>query len=573
LTPVSFGQPATWRVTGMNPGETAFFGVSPAGLGNGPCAPSLGGLCLDIANPVTLLGTAVADLTGTATLTINVPNAPGPCLDVALQAAVRDGPGGANSVASDPIELTVSSPGATCGPPAAQVVCGATNTSPNGLLGDLALGTNPVIDTTTGEIRDDSGVRVAASLTAGATSGSNPGVTVHTQSPIGGFASPQIVAFHVGDFSVPSGQTLSVVGDRALAILSDGALVVDGTLDVSGDPGVQPSTPTSGAGGAAGPGGWDGGAFGSNGCAFDAGRADGPGSGGPGQCGPGGDDGLDGIAEGGGGGGGGACGSSAGAGGSHATQATSGEPGTFGAAGNNGLPDPAFGGNGGFGGFPCQNPPAGGSRGSTYGVTDLSTLTGGTGGSAGGGSRLGGNGGRGGNSGGFGGLSLPANGAGGGGGAGGAVLLCAQTEVVVNGAVRANGGSGGSAGFSSSAETGQGASFFGSGPRGGGGGGGGAGRAGAGGGGAGGAVHLWSPRVEVAGSVVAIGGNQGFAFGGGFGGAGGPGRDGGLAGGRGGSGGGDAYGGNGGNGYITVHTDDFVLSGSTDGRFSQFGLP
>jgi hypothetical protein len=66
------GAPATLSVVGASPGDTVYFGLSTAGTGSGRCIPSFG-VCLGLLDPVSLLGTAVADGAGDAELTLQVP--------------------------------------------------------------------------------------------------------------------------------------------------------------------------------------------------------------------------------------------------------------------------------------------------------------------------------------------------------------------------------------------------------------------------------------------------------------------------------------------------------------------
>jgi hypothetical protein len=90
------GQRTTLEVTGANPGDRVFFLGSTNGFGPGPCPAALGGLCLDIAN-ARPLGSAIANASGEASLTLRVPAAVPPNSLIWLQAAV---PAGANSYKS-----------------------------------------------------------------------------------------------------------------------------------------------------------------------------------------------------------------------------------------------------------------------------------------------------------------------------------------------------------------------------------------------------------------------------------------------------------------------------------------
>ncbi len=93
---------------GLAAGERAYFIGSVAGLGEGPCYPFLGDLCVDILSPF-LIGTADADANGTATLTLTVPMNPS-VTTVATQAVIRRGPGGAHSLKSNAIEADLIDP-------------------------------------------------------------------------------------------------------------------------------------------------------------------------------------------------------------------------------------------------------------------------------------------------------------------------------------------------------------------------------------------------------------------------------------------------------------------------------
>jgi hypothetical protein len=85
------GRTAVFQVRGSLPGGRVYFArggtVAPGGLG--ACLPALGGACLDIRNPA-LLGSAVADSWGTATLNLPIPPA-APLISTNLQAAAING--------------------------------------------------------------------------------------------------------------------------------------------------------------------------------------------------------------------------------------------------------------------------------------------------------------------------------------------------------------------------------------------------------------------------------------------------------------------------------------------------
>jgi hypothetical protein len=84
------------QVTDAQPGETVRFLYSLNEPGNGLGQPNLGGITLDILN-AKQLGSAIADQTGTATLTRTIP-ANAPLRNVTLQAVIRRGQNGQDSV-------------------------------------------------------------------------------------------------------------------------------------------------------------------------------------------------------------------------------------------------------------------------------------------------------------------------------------------------------------------------------------------------------------------------------------------------------------------------------------------
>ncbi len=100
------GMPITMSVTSSRPGETVFFTYSAHGVGAGPCIPALGYMCLDLLNPVTIVGTAVSDASGNASLTATIP-AGAPLIPIATQAVIMRGTAGADSVLSNPLLQTI----------------------------------------------------------------------------------------------------------------------------------------------------------------------------------------------------------------------------------------------------------------------------------------------------------------------------------------------------------------------------------------------------------------------------------------------------------------------------------
>lgn len=91
------GQDVILTVTNARPFETAHFLGTLQGVGNSLGQPLLGGIVLDLLDPIILFGSATADANGTAVLRRVVPpNAP--LTTVVTQAVIRRGPGGEDSV-------------------------------------------------------------------------------------------------------------------------------------------------------------------------------------------------------------------------------------------------------------------------------------------------------------------------------------------------------------------------------------------------------------------------------------------------------------------------------------------
>lgn len=103
---LNLGQTATFTVTNMNGGEIAYYLYSLSGTGSGPCVPQLGGLCLDLLNPVVQFGTASAAGNGTAILSVTIPST-APLTTVSTQAVVQRGVGGADSVKSNTVTAMI----------------------------------------------------------------------------------------------------------------------------------------------------------------------------------------------------------------------------------------------------------------------------------------------------------------------------------------------------------------------------------------------------------------------------------------------------------------------------------
>jgi cysteine-rich repeat protein len=103
-TAVLPGQPLSFAVYGLGPGERAYVLRSSSISATGPCPGIIGGLCLDLRAPVAVLGSSLAGPSGVATLTLTVP-APVPVgLSVAFQAVAIRGLGGSASVKSQAVE-------------------------------------------------------------------------------------------------------------------------------------------------------------------------------------------------------------------------------------------------------------------------------------------------------------------------------------------------------------------------------------------------------------------------------------------------------------------------------------
>ena len=100
------GQEVQFWVAGATPGEMVSFLFSDAGEGAGPCSPQLGGMCMDILNPVTF-GEDTADASGTAVLRRTLPPDMPLGHTIAIQAVIKRGPNGASSVKTNAITAKV----------------------------------------------------------------------------------------------------------------------------------------------------------------------------------------------------------------------------------------------------------------------------------------------------------------------------------------------------------------------------------------------------------------------------------------------------------------------------------
>jgi uncharacterized repeat protein (TIGR03806 family) len=96
------GQPTTWQVSGLQPGETVRI-ARAANVGDDACLAVAGGLCLDLQGTPSLLGVATANGAGVATLTRTVPATLPLGRGAAFQAVAVRGAGGSSSVKSNAV--------------------------------------------------------------------------------------------------------------------------------------------------------------------------------------------------------------------------------------------------------------------------------------------------------------------------------------------------------------------------------------------------------------------------------------------------------------------------------------
>jgi hypothetical protein len=100
------GQEVQFWVAGATPGEMVSFLFSDVGEGAGPCAPQLGGMCMDIVNPMTF-GEATADASGTAVLRRTLPADIPLGHTISIQAVIKRGRNGASSVKTNAITAQI----------------------------------------------------------------------------------------------------------------------------------------------------------------------------------------------------------------------------------------------------------------------------------------------------------------------------------------------------------------------------------------------------------------------------------------------------------------------------------
>jgi len=105
-TPLIGGSIADFEIAGIEDGEAAVLLYSlDTNLGNGACFPGLGNLCIDLASPA-LLGTAIADASGTASLSMPIPTGLAG-LSIASQAVVPRGPAWMHSLKTNALVSTL----------------------------------------------------------------------------------------------------------------------------------------------------------------------------------------------------------------------------------------------------------------------------------------------------------------------------------------------------------------------------------------------------------------------------------------------------------------------------------
>lgn len=99
LQPLIHGQQSSVEISGFNPGELVRFLYSKHGWGNSFGIPGLGGIVLDLVDPINLLGSDTVDENGLAHLDFMVP-ANAPQIDIVMQALVQRGLNGQDSIKS-----------------------------------------------------------------------------------------------------------------------------------------------------------------------------------------------------------------------------------------------------------------------------------------------------------------------------------------------------------------------------------------------------------------------------------------------------------------------------------------
>ena len=94
----------TITVGGLNAGESTYILRSSSSASPGLCPGVAGGMCLELAGPVTVMGTAIADGLGVARLQLTLPASVPAGLEVWFQAAAVRGSGGSASVRSPAVK-------------------------------------------------------------------------------------------------------------------------------------------------------------------------------------------------------------------------------------------------------------------------------------------------------------------------------------------------------------------------------------------------------------------------------------------------------------------------------------
>ncbi len=95
------GGEVVFEAVGAIPGEQVYFIYSLNGIGRGRCPAPLGDLCLDLLDPVTLIGSTLANAQGEAQLRVRVPRSAPLGRRVYVQSVIRRGSGGIDSVKSN----------------------------------------------------------------------------------------------------------------------------------------------------------------------------------------------------------------------------------------------------------------------------------------------------------------------------------------------------------------------------------------------------------------------------------------------------------------------------------------
>jgi hypothetical protein len=92
VTPLIINEQATWLIAGATPGARVGVALGMGGAGSS-CPPALGGTCIDIAGPLFVIGSAVADPNGEAQISLTVPPQAGNYQGLYFKAAERTSAG------------------------------------------------------------------------------------------------------------------------------------------------------------------------------------------------------------------------------------------------------------------------------------------------------------------------------------------------------------------------------------------------------------------------------------------------------------------------------------------------